>query len=147
VIVGTLMARNVREINWDYMGDAVPAFLTIIIIPLSYNIAYGVIAGIMSYILLNGLPWLLRKVSGERIVPLDYGRAEPWVIPPGGIIPVWMRYSYGYLTNRPYTPPDYDSSPRHSANSSDFTSHYPSQEKGETSKEHPAIGVDIAQSS
>lgn len=44
----------------------------------------------MSYILLNGLPWLLRKVSGERIVPLDYGRAEPWVIPPGGIIPVWM---------------------------------------------------------
>lgn len=37
VIVGTLMARNVREINWDYMGDAVPAFLTIIIIPLSYK--------------------------------------------------------------------------------------------------------------
>ena len=37
VIVGTLMARNVREINWDYLGDAVPAFLTIIIIPLSYK--------------------------------------------------------------------------------------------------------------
>ncbi|KAJ3005068.1 hypothetical protein NUW54_g4509 [Trametes sanguinea] len=39
VIVGSLMIRNVREINWDYIGDAVPAFLTIIIIPLSYNIA------------------------------------------------------------------------------------------------------------
>ena len=37
VIVGTLMARNVREINWDYLGDAVPAFLTIIIIPLSFK--------------------------------------------------------------------------------------------------------------
>jgi AGZA family xanthine/uracil permease-like MFS transporter len=44
----------------------------------------------MSYILLNGLPWLLRKVSGERVVPSDYSKAEPWVIPPGGIIPVWM---------------------------------------------------------
>ncbi len=39
VIVGTLMIRNVREINWDYIGDAVPAFLTIIIIPLSYKYA------------------------------------------------------------------------------------------------------------
>lgn len=29
--------RSVREINWDYIGDAVPAFLTIIIIPLSYK--------------------------------------------------------------------------------------------------------------
>jgi AGZA family xanthine/uracil permease-like MFS transporter len=145
VIVGTLMARNVREINWDYMGDAVPAFLTIIIIPLSYNIAYGVIAGIMSYILLNGLPWLLRKVSGERVVPSDYSKAEPWVIPPGGIIPVWMKYSYGYLTNRPYTPPDYGTDTRHSVNS-DVTS-YPSQEKGDVPMEHRKIGVAIAQSS
>ena len=39
VIVGTLMIRNVREINWDYIGDAVPAILTIILIPLTYK--YG----------------------------------------------------------------------------------------------------------
>lgn len=39
VIVGTLMIRNVREINWDYIGDAIPAFLTIIIIPLTYKYA------------------------------------------------------------------------------------------------------------
>jgi hypothetical protein len=31
------MYSSVREINWDYMGDAVPAFLTIIIIPLTYK--------------------------------------------------------------------------------------------------------------
>ena len=37
IIVGTLMIRNVREINWDYIGDAVPAFLTIIMIPLTYK--------------------------------------------------------------------------------------------------------------
>jgi AGZA family xanthine/uracil permease-like MFS transporter len=39
VIVGTLMIQNVREINWDYIGDAVPAFLTIITIPLTYKYA------------------------------------------------------------------------------------------------------------
>lgn len=110
VIVGTLMIRNVRDINWDYIGDAVPAFLTIIIIPLTYkyashtfllcsvltevssrhSIAYGVIAGIISYLLLNGIPWILRKVSNDRIVPPTYGSAEPWVIPPGSIVPGWM---------------------------------------------------------
>jgi xanthine/uracil/vitamin C permease (AzgA family) len=39
VIVGTFMIRNVREINWDYIGDAIPAFLTIIMIPLTYKYA------------------------------------------------------------------------------------------------------------
>ena len=37
VVVGTLMIRNIREINWDYIGDAIPAFLTIITIPLTYK--------------------------------------------------------------------------------------------------------------
>lgn len=31
--------NSVRDINWEYIGDAVPAFLTIIIIPLSYKCA------------------------------------------------------------------------------------------------------------
>jgi len=108
VIAGSLMLRNVREINWDYLGDAVPAFLTIIIIPLSYkyvlslvnpyvmlmtflSIAYGVIAGILSFLLLNGIPWLVRKASGDRIVPGNFEASEEWIIPPGGIIPPWIR--------------------------------------------------------
>ncbi|KAM5530580.1 hypothetical protein V8D89_015739 [Ganoderma adspersum] len=91
VIVGSLMIRTSREINWDYVGDAIPAFLTIIIIPLTYNIAYGVIAGIFSYILLNGTAWGLRKVSGGRIVPPNYDLAEKWVVPPGGITPGWVK--------------------------------------------------------
>lgn len=101
VIAGSLMIRNVREINWDYIGDAVPAFLTIIIIPLTYNIAYGVIAGVISFILINGIAWALRKVSGDRITPPNYDEAEQWVIPPGGIVPVWMLKLAGK-----YTPPE-----------------------------------------
>ncbi|KAI0246035.1 permease family-domain-containing protein [Lactifluus subvellereus] len=138
VIVGTLMARNVREINWDYFGDAVPAFLVIITIPLTFNIAYGVIAGLGSYILINGVAWLLLKVTGGRIVPPSYVNAEPLTIPPNGIVPVWMfvlvsfhllfsllklnvylyrKYVHGYITNRPYTPINYADDPRYSSNS------------------------------
>lgn len=69
-----------------------PAFLTLIIIPLTYNIAYGVIAGILSFVLINGLVWVLRKASGERLAPPDYDASEPWVIPPGSIVPAWMRF-------------------------------------------------------
>ncbi|KAL4065545.1 permease family-domain-containing protein [Scleroderma yunnanense] len=92
VIVGSLMIRNVRDINWDYIGDALPAFLTILIIPLSYNIAYGVIVGVGSYVIINGTVWLVRKASNERFSPPNYDASEPWVIPPGGIIPVWVKY-------------------------------------------------------
>lgn len=74
---------------------AVPAFLTLIIIPLTYNIAYGVIAGIISFVLINGIAWLLRKVSGERLAPPNYDASEPWVIPPGSIVPTWMRFVAG----------------------------------------------------
>ncbi|KAM6499745.1 Permease family domain containing protein [Amanita muscaria] len=110
VIVGSMMIRNVAEINWNYIGDAVPAFLTLIIIPLTSksvllswssvfrtlnptsnnSIAYGVIAGILSYVLLNGTAFILRKLSGGVIVPSNYADAELWVVPPGSIIPIWI---------------------------------------------------------
>jgi len=92
VIVGSLMIRNVVEINWNYIGDAVPAFLTLIMIPFTYNIAYGLITGIISYTLLNGIPYLLRKVSGNRISPPGYETdRDEWTIPEDGLLPLWMR--------------------------------------------------------
>lgn len=82
--------RNAAEINWDYLGeslsveywtnhwleletdlwprapplgDAIPAFLTILIIPTTYNIAYGLIAGICSMLIVKLLPKLVYDVS------------------------------------------------------------------------------------
>ncbi|KAF5320090.1 hypothetical protein D9611_010319 [Ephemerocybe angulata] len=100
VIVGSMMIRNVLEINWDYIGDAVPAFLTLIIIPFGNNIAYGVIAGIFSYIILNGIPLIIRKASRGRIVPSNYDMAEPWVIPPGSMFPPWMYMVRNYVQRK-----------------------------------------------
>ena len=54
------------------------------------SIAYGVIAGILSYVLLNGFAFLLAKCTGGRIRPSDFEHREEWVIPPGSILPGWM---------------------------------------------------------
>lgn len=73
-----MMTKAVRSINWDCIGDAVPAFLAIALIPLTYSISYGLIAGIGTYAAINGSVWVLRIVSGGRIVPDDQDLREPW---------------------------------------------------------------------
>ncbi|KAF7291523.1 Purine transporter [Mycena kentingensis (nom. inval.)] len=99
VIVGSLMIRNVRDVNWDYVGDAVPAFVTLITIPLTYNIAYGVIAGAGLYTLLNGIPWFLMKITGGRLAPPNMHLREEWVIP-DHMTPYWLRKITGRAHNK-----------------------------------------------
>lgn len=92
VIVGSLMAKSAKDINWKYMGDAIPAFLAIAVMPFTYSIAYGLIAGISSYIIINTTVFLVEKVSGGRIVPPNKEEKEPWTWRiPGGILPPWLK--------------------------------------------------------
>jgi AGZA family xanthine/uracil permease-like MFS transporter len=92
VIVGSLMATSAKDINWRYLGDSIPAFLTIAVMPFTYSIAYGLIAGICSYILINTLVYTIEKVSGGRIVPANKDEKEPWTWRlPGGFLPPWMQ--------------------------------------------------------
>lgn len=53
IIVGVLMVGSVREIQWDDLAEAIPAFLTIILMPLTYSIADGLAAGLISYPLIK----------------------------------------------------------------------------------------------
>jgi adenine/guanine/hypoxanthine permease len=53
IVVGFLMMRMVREIPWNNLEEAFPAFLTIIGIPLTYNISYGIGFGFISYTLIK----------------------------------------------------------------------------------------------
>lgn len=78
VQVGCLMMRQVVSINWRYIGDAIPAFVTVMFIPFSYSAAYGLIAGLMMYVALNGMAYLTELVSGGRIVPDDADSREYW---------------------------------------------------------------------
>ncbi|ORY14700.1 xanthine/uracil permease family protein-like protein [Clohesyomyces aquaticus] len=92
IIVGSLMAQAAKDINWRYVGDAVPAFLTIAIMPFTYSIAYGLIAGIISYAIINTIVFLLDKSSGGRVVPPNYDEKDPWSYKiPGGILPGWLK--------------------------------------------------------
>ena len=78
------MAKAAADINWKYLGDAVPAFLTIILMPFTYNIAYGLIGGIISYILFNTSVWAIEKATGKRISAKDKELKEPWGVKGGG---------------------------------------------------------------
>jgi len=49
VIVGAMMAQNVGKIDWKDYTESVPAFLTLIGIPLTYSIADGLALGFISY--------------------------------------------------------------------------------------------------
>jgi len=53
IIVGFLMMRTVSEIPWDDLEEAFPAFLTIVGIPLTYNISWGIGLGFISYVLIK----------------------------------------------------------------------------------------------
>ena len=55
IIVGVLMMSSVRHIDWEDFGIAMPAFLTIALMPFTYSIANGISIGIITYVLLNGI--------------------------------------------------------------------------------------------
>ncbi len=50
IVVGSLLMTSVAEIEWSDPAAAIPAFLTIIIIPLSYSIANGLAFGFVAYV-------------------------------------------------------------------------------------------------
>jgi len=52
IIVGAMMMKGIKDIDWADYDAAIPAFLTIAVMPLTYSIAYGLIAGIGSFVAL-----------------------------------------------------------------------------------------------
>ena len=53
IVVGSLMMSNIRKIQWDDITEAFPAFLTIILMPLTFSIAEGLAAGFIFYAFLK----------------------------------------------------------------------------------------------
>jgi AGZA family xanthine/uracil permease-like MFS transporter len=49
IVVGVLMARNVTRIEWRRTDEAVPAFLTMVLMPATFNISHGLAAGFVAY--------------------------------------------------------------------------------------------------
>jgi AGZA family xanthine/uracil permease-like MFS transporter len=53
VVVGFLMMTQVKDISWDRFDIALPAFLTIVLMPFTYSISVGIGAGFVTYVLLK----------------------------------------------------------------------------------------------
>ena len=53
IFVGVLMMGSIKEANWDDFEVAVPTFLTVAMMPLTYSISYGIAFGIISYVIIN----------------------------------------------------------------------------------------------
>lgn len=68
VVVGSMMAKALKDIKWHDPTHAATAFLTVIIMPLTYSIAYGLIAGIGTYLVLNTTFYLLTFLGIEKPV-------------------------------------------------------------------------------
>jgi AGZA family xanthine/uracil permease-like MFS transporter len=82
ILVGCMMMRGMTAINWNYPGDSIPAFVTLMFMPFSYSIAYGLVAGIMCYAIINTFTWALGAVSRGRLLPPDYDDKEYWSCKP-----------------------------------------------------------------
>ncbi|XP_010253146.1 PREDICTED: adenine/guanine permease AZG1-like [Nelumbo nucifera] len=70
ILVGVLMMRSVVEIEWNDMKQAIPAFVTLILTPLTYSVAYGLIGGIGTYIVLNLWDW------GKEFLDHKFGKSK-----------------------------------------------------------------------
>jgi AGZA family xanthine/uracil permease-like MFS transporter len=62
VIVGALLMRQITEIDFSEFRVALPAFLTIVVMPFTYSIANGIGAGFISYVVLNAATGRARAV-------------------------------------------------------------------------------------
>ncbi|MDO5032720.1 NCS2 family permease [Corynebacterium sp.] len=62
VIVGVMMAAQLRDIEWTKLEVAIPAFLTIVVMPFTYSIANGIGVGFISYALLSAFAGKAKQV-------------------------------------------------------------------------------------
>jgi adenine/guanine/hypoxanthine permease len=75
VVVGFLMMTAIRDIEWDDYEIAIPAFLTIVVMPFTYSISNGIGAGFVSYVLIKVV-----KGKAREIHPLLWGVTALFVI-------------------------------------------------------------------
>src|SRR3954469_12152135 len=75
VLVGFLMMQQVRGISWDDTEIAIPAFLTIILMPFTYSISVGIGAGFLAFVLIKAV-----KGKAAQVHPLLWVVAGLFVV-------------------------------------------------------------------
>ncbi len=68
ILVGFFMMSPILKIDFDNYTDSIPAFITIIAMPLTYSIAEGIVFGMLSYVLIKLLTGKVKEVSVVMMV-------------------------------------------------------------------------------
>ena len=67
IIVGVLMAQNLRQINWSHLEIAIPSFLIVVGMPLTYSISDGMALGLIMYPIT-----MIAAKRGKEVHPIMY---------------------------------------------------------------------------
>ncbi|RXY99673.1 NCS2 family permease [Fictibacillus sp. S7] len=80
ILVGALMLSEIKSISFDDFTDVIPAFLTIILMPLTFSIAQGLAFGFISYTVLKlavgkhkDMHWMMYVISLAFIINFIWG--------------------------------------------------------------------------
>ena len=63
ILVGLFMITSVVQINFEDMTEALPAFLTIVMMPFAFSIAQGIVFGMLSFVILKALSGQFKRIS------------------------------------------------------------------------------------
>lgn len=63
VIVGLFMMSPIKNIPFDDYAESIPAFVTIIMMPMVYSISDGILMGMISYVILNALCGNFKRIT------------------------------------------------------------------------------------
>ena len=63
IIVGVMMMPSVKTIHWEDYTKAIPAFVTIIMMPLAYSISDGILLGVIAYVLCHAVAGKFKDIS------------------------------------------------------------------------------------
>lgn len=63
VVIGAMMMQNARHVDWADTATAIPVFLTVVIMPFTYQITAGVAAGVISYVAIKVAQGKAREIG------------------------------------------------------------------------------------
>ncbi len=63
IIVGVMMMPSIKTIHWEDYCKAIPAFITIIMMPLAYSISDGILLGVISYVICHAVAGKFKEIS------------------------------------------------------------------------------------
>jgi AGZA family xanthine/uracil permease-like MFS transporter len=68
IIVGLLMVEQIKNVNFDDFSESIPAFVCMLMMPLTYSISNGILIGMITYVLMNMICGKFKKLSPAMYV-------------------------------------------------------------------------------